>query len=275
MRATITSDVMWGEALRVHDGTLWSSDTQGARLVSVGPAGEQRHPLDSPTNGLWFLPDGRLAAARWRDKRIDVLVDGEFRLHADLGGLVRDAVGDMAGTPEGLLFIDDMGPDPHSGDPVGRVLAVDPDGTARVAADGLRFPNGLAVLGDVLVVAETHGACLTAFDIVDGHGRLANRRRWADLAAMFDERHRPDGIWPAQDGSVWVAATTGEAFVRVRGSEVVDRVPTPGEFAISCCLDGSSLYMSASHSTDPRLDLLTEALPQRKIAGRITRLDLT
>jgi len=273
--STLSSGMIWGEALRHHDGTLWSSDTQGSSLVSIGASGEHREPLDSPTNGLWFLPDGRLAAARWRDKRIDVLEDGEFRVHADLSHLVEDALGDMTGTPEGRLYVDDMGEDPHSGAPVGRILAVDPDGSSRVAADGLRFPNGLAVLGATLIVAETHGACLTAFDIADGEGRLDNRRVWADLAVMFDERHRPDGIWPAGDGSVWVAATTGQAFVRVRGPQVLDRIPTPGEFAISCCLAGTALYLSASRSTDPHLDLLTEALPQRKVGGRITRIDLS
>jgi sugar lactone lactonase YvrE len=267
-------DTMWGEALRVHDGTVWTSDTQAGELVSIDSSGAKRRPLASPTNGLWFLPDGRLAAARWRDRRVDVLVDGEFQPYADLSDLVRDTLGDMTGTDDGRLYVDDMGVNPHSGEAVGRILAIDPDGSARVAADGLRFPNGLAVVGDLLIVAETHAARLTAFDIVDG-GRLENRRTWADLADLLDRRHRPDGIWPVGDGSVWVAATTAETFIRVRGNEVVDRVPTPGEFAISCCLDGTSLYISATHSTQPGLSLLTEALPQKKIRGRIDRVDVS
>ena len=267
-------DVMWGEALRYHDGTLWSSDTQAGQLVSIDASGAHRRPLGSPTNGIWFLPDGRLAAARWRDKRVDVLVDGEFQPYSDLSHLVRDTLGDMTGTPDGRLYVDDLGADPHSGKDVGRILTIDPDGTARVAAEGLRFPNGLAVIGATLIVAETHATRLTAFDIA-GDGRLENRRTWADLGDMFDETYRPDGIWPAADGSIWVAATTGEAFVRVRESEVIDRVPTPGEFAIACCLNGTSLYISASHSTDPRLSLLTEALPQKKIKGRIACVDVS
>jgi sugar lactone lactonase YvrE len=37
-----------------------------------------------------------------------------------------------------------------------------PDGAARVVAEGLRFPNGIAVSADHrrLVVAEMDGACL-------------------------------------------------------------------------------------------------------------------
>ena len=272
---TLCDDLMWGEALRVSGGTVWSSDTQAGQLVNLDASGARRRPLDSPTNGTWFLPDGRLAAARWRDKRIDVLIDGEFQPFADLSDLVSDTLGDMTGTPSGRLYVDDLGADPHSGAPVGRVLTVDADGSARVAADGLRFPNGLAVVDNTLIVAETHGTCLTAFDIVYDDGRLENRRTWADLADIFTPRFRPDGIWPAADGSIWVAATEGEAFVRVHGNEVIDCVPTPGEFAISCCLDGTALYISASHSTDPQLSLLTEALPQKKVRGRIARVDVS
>ncbi|CAA0124850.1 Uncharacterised protein [Mycolicibacterium vanbaalenii] len=272
---TLCDELIWGEGLRVRGGTVWSSDTQAGQLLEIDSDGVRRRPLESPTNGTWFLPDGRLAAARWRDKRIDVLVDGEFQHYADLSDLVRDTLGDMTGAPCGRLYVDELGADPHSGAPIGRVLAVDRDGSARVAADGLRFPNGLAVVGDSLIVAETHGACLTAFDIVDDTGTLENRRTWADLAEIFTPRFRPDGIWPVADGSIWVAATEGEAFVRLYGNEVVDCVPTPGEFAISCCLDGAALYISASRSTDPQLSLLTEALPQKKVCGRIARVDVS
>jgi len=271
--STLCDDTVWGEAPRRYGGALWISDTQAGQLLTVSDEGVQRRPLDEPTNGLWFLPDGRLAAARWHAKRIDVVTDGSSAPYADLGHLVRDAVGDMAGTPDGRLYVDDMGPNPHSGDPVGRLLVVDPDGSARVAAEGLRFPNGIAVLGDTLVVAETHATRLTAFDI-EPDGRLTHPRTWADLGRLLSERHRPDGIWAAPDGSVWVATTTGEEFVRVDGSRVLDRVPVPGEFAVACCLDGSSLYLSASRSTDPAMDLLTEALPQKKVRGRIARVSV-
>lgn len=263
----------WGEALRVHEGTLWSSDTQGSALISAGAERVTRRQLGSPVNGSWFLPDGRMVVARWNEKRLEVFDGESFSPYADLSALVQEALGDMAGTPDGRLYVDDMGKDPHSGEPVGRILLVESDGSASVAAEGLRFPNGIAILGDVLVVAETHGTCLSAFDIGPG-GRLASRRVWCDLATVLGEAYRPDGIWPAPDGSIWVAATAGEAFVRVREAEVLDRIDVPGEFAISCCLDGDDLYISASRSTDPQLDLVSEAIPQRKITGRIARVDL-
>lgn len=268
----LVGDLRWGEAPRPRGEEIWLSDTQAGQLVTVTPTGVVRRDLDSPTNGLWFLPDGRLAAARWADKRIDVMgADGVFELHSDLSGLVRDRLGDMTGSPDGRLYVDDMGHDPHSGDPIGRVLVVDPDGAARVAADGLRFPNGLAVIDRVLVVAETHASRLTAFDIADDDGSLLGRRVWSDLGRILSPEHRPDGIWPASDGSIWVAATAGEEFVRVRGDEVLDRIPVTGRFAISCCLSGDQLYLSSSRSTDPTLDLITEAIPRGLIRGRLER----
>jgi sugar lactone lactonase YvrE len=267
---TLHDDLRWGESPRVCNNDLWISDTQAGQLITIDTTSHAvtRRDLDSPTNGLWFLPDGRLAAARWCGKRIDVFVDEKFSVYADLSAFARDRLGDMVGTPDGRLYVDDMGPDPHSGGPVGRLLTVSPDGTVAVAADQLQFPNGLAIIESTLIVAETHGNRLTAFDI-GADGQLINRRVWADLTELFDQRHRPDGIWPASDGSVWIATTTGQRFVRVRGNDLLDQIDTPGEFAVACCLQDTTLYYSTSQSTDPALDLLTEALPQRKIRAKI------
>ena len=59
-----------------------------------------------------------------------------------------------------------------------------------VAATGLRFPNGTVITPDgaTLVVAETFGQRLTAFEI-GADGTLANRRVWAELPGVV-----PDGI---------------------------------------------------------------------------------
>jgi len=56
------------------------------------------------------------------------------------------------------------------------------DGSAREVADGLAFPNGMAVTPDngTLIVAESFAARLTAFDVA-ADGSLSNRRVWADV----------------------------------------------------------------------------------------------
>ena len=73
----------------------------------------------------------------------------------------------------------------------GEVLAlVTPDGTVRRVAANFAFPNGMAITPDnaTLVLAESHGKQLTAFDI-STDGSLSHRRVWANLDGGV-----PDGI---------------------------------------------------------------------------------
>jgi sugar lactone lactonase YvrE len=57
------------------------------------------------------------------------------------------------------------------------VALVIPDGSARQVADGLAFPNGMAVTPDnaTLIVAESDGICLDADGAV-WYGEVGNRR---------------------------------------------------------------------------------------------------
>ena len=96
------------------------------------------------------------------------------------------------------------------------LVRVSPDGRASVAAGDLMFPNGTVITeGDTLIIAETYGRRLTAFDIA-GDGTLAGRRVFADLGDGF-----PDGICLDAEGAVWVAT----APTRSRGSNPWRRRP--------------------------------------------------
>jgi sugar lactone lactonase YvrE len=112
---------------------------------------------------------------------------------------------------------------------------VTPDGVARTAAQDLAFPNGMVVTPDdaTLIVAESYGNRLTAFDIGAG-GALPNRRVWADLG----EDH-PDGICLDAGGAVWAADVGNKHCVRVReGGQVLQTVDADrGCFA--CTLGGA------------------------------------
>ncbi len=108
------------------------------------------------------------------------------------------------------------------------------DGSAEVVDREVMFPNGPAVTpdGTTLIVAETMGRRLTAFDIADD-GTLSNRRTYADLPGRL-----PDGIALDADGAVWVADAGGHACVRVReGGEITDVVDT-GRGCFACALGG-------------------------------------
>ena len=69
-----------------------------------------------------------------------------------------------------------------------------------------------------LIVAESYGRRLTAFDIA-ADGSLSGRRVWADLGDGV-----PDGICLDAEGAVWYADVPNKRCVRVReGGEVLRR----------------------------------------------------
>ncbi len=117
-------------------------------------------------------------------------------------------------------------------------------------ADGVHFPNGMAVTpdGGTLIVAESYGNRLTAFDIAPDGG-LTNRRVWADLGDGV-----PDGICLDAEGAVWYGDVPNQRCVRVReGGEVLQTVELDrGCFA--CALggaDGRTLFAMTAPESDP------------------------
>jgi sugar lactone lactonase YvrE len=119
--------------------------------------------------------------------------------------------------------------------PVKSTMAiVTSDGRVEPAAEGLLFPNGTVITSDAqtLVVAETYGARLTAFDI-QPDGSLTNRRIFADLSPNI-----PDGICLDSEGAIWVADPLGgECFRVLEGGKVTDRIST-GRGCFACMLGG-------------------------------------
>jgi sugar lactone lactonase YvrE len=63
----------------------------------------------------------------------------------------------------------------------GTIALLTPDGTARQDADGIAFPNGMAVIphNSTMINAESYGKKLTVFDIA-ADGSLSNQRVWAE-----------------------------------------------------------------------------------------------
>ncbi len=137
------------------------------------------------------------------------------------------------------------GPPPSGPIAPGWIALISPDGSARIVADDLAFPNGVAVSADntTLIVAESHRNRLTAFDIA-ADGSLHGRRLWADLGSGA-----PDGICIDLDGAVWYADVPNKRCVRVaEGGHLLDTVEIDrGCFA--CMLggpDGRTLYIVAA-----------------------------
>jgi sugar lactone lactonase YvrE len=86
--------------------------------------------------------------------------------------------------------------------------------------------------GATLIIAESHGKKLTAFDI-DDNGLLSKKRTWADLKDGV-----PDGICIDAEGAVWYADVPNKRCVRVlEGGEALQQI-TVDRGCFACMLGG-------------------------------------
>ncbi len=241
------------EGPRWHEGKLWFSDMHGRAVMTVGADGVSEVVATVPNrpSGLGWLPNGRMLVVSMTDRRLLRLEPDGFAEHADLSGLAAHECNDMVVDTIGRAYIGHFGFDhfAHASFRPASLIAVDPDGTARVVAEDLMFPNGTVIADDgrTLVVGESYGRRLTAFDI-ERDGSLSRRRVWAEIGMA------PDGICLDAQGCIWVASPTERAAVRVReGGEITDRVCV-GRKAIACMLGGSdrrTLFVLTSETTQP------------------------
>lgn len=235
--------LFFGEGPRWHDGRLWYSDFEDEAVFSASPDGDRRREVDVPgsPSGLGWLPDGRLLVVCMTAREILRREhDGELVRHGTLHPWATFHANDMVVAPDGRAYAGNFGFDltaflEGEGTPCNASLVrVDPDGTSYEAAGDLAFPNGTVIFpgGRTLVVAETMGGRLTAFD-VGADGALSGRREWAPLPGRT-----PDGICLDAEGYIWFAnALTAECLRVAEGGEIVDRVATT-QPCVACMLGG-------------------------------------
>jgi sugar lactone lactonase YvrE len=245
---TLMTGIVFGESPRWHDGRLWFADWGAQELIAVDLAGKSDVILrvaSFPFSVDW-LPDGRLLVVSARDRLLlRQEPDGSLLTHADLSGLSRYPWNEIVVDGRGNIYLNNIGFDFPGGDFVpGIVALLTPDGALRQVADGVAFPNGMAVTPNnaTLILAESYANRLTAFDIADD-GSLSNRRVWAEVGT-----DHPDGICLDADGAVWYGDVGNKRCVRVReGGEVLQTIELDrGCFA--CMLggaDGRTLFMVA------------------------------
>jgi len=182
----LTEGLAFGEGPRWHDGKLWVSDMHARWVTTVDPGGRTERIVEVPNlpSGLGWLPDGRLIVVSMRDRQLLRLEGKKLVPLPDLSKLASFDCNDMVVDGLGRAYVGNFGYDLHGNgqrEPAELVLAM-PDGKARVVARGLEFPNGTVITpdGKTLIVGESFGAKLTAFD-VEGDGSLVRRRVWAAI----------------------------------------------------------------------------------------------
>jgi sugar lactone lactonase YvrE len=264
MSEVLLSGLKIGESARWHDGRLWLSNWGAQEVLAVDLDGRAevmaRVPTALPFSIDW-LPDGRLLVTAGPEGRLlRQEPDGSLVDHADpsaLGGGLNEIVVDGRGN----VYVNggsDFHPD--EGEAPGFINLITPDGTVRRVAEGIAFPNGMAITPDnlKLIIAESFAGTLTAFDI-DPDGGLSNRRVWAPI--------RGDGICMDAEGAVWTPGWTdnGPACLRIaEGGEALDVVGLD-RAGFACTLggeDGRTLFMLTAdwrvqESPEDNIDRLT------------------
>jgi len=250
---TLLTGLAFGESPRWHQDRLWFADWGAQEIIAVNLEGKSEVivKVSFPSFPMCFdwLPDGQLLLVSSRNGLLlRIESGGSLVTHADLSGLSEKGHpwNEIVIDGRGNAYINNQGFDFPGGEfAPGTIALLTPDGAARQVADGIAFPNGMAVTHDnsTLIVAESYGNKLTAFDI-EASGSLSNRRVWADTG-----KDHPDGICLDAEGALWYADVGSKRCVRVReGGEVLQTIELDrGCFA--CMLGGAdrkTLFMVAT-----------------------------
>lgn len=170
--------------------------------------------------------------------------DGNVRYVADHGF---HAPNDLVVAPDGAVYFTDPGHYPPPDPPIGRVMALERDGTVRTVADGFWYCNGIALdRAGRLVVIERAG--LQRLEPDGGRSWVVERLG----------RGGGDGFCFDADGRAYVASTI-EHGVRVVDSDgtVVDFLEIRGRgVTTNCCFGGA----------DGRTLFATDAVPGHVVA---------
>jgi len=246
----LKTGIALGESPRWHDGRLWFADWVAEEVVALDldGRGEIITQVRSLPFSIDWLPDGQMLITSGR-KLLRMEPDGSLATHVDLSGLSEHGWNEIVVDGRSNTYINNICFDFMGGGEFapGIIALVTPNGEVRQVADGLAFPNGMAVTPDnsTLIIAESFAGRLTAFDVADD-GSLSNRRVWAELG------EGGDGICIDAEGAVWIPAM--KACLRVReGGEVLQRIELD-RFCFACMLggtDGKTLFMMAADWSGP------------------------
>jgi sugar lactone lactonase YvrE len=225
---TLMTGLAMGESPRWHEGRLWLADWGAQEILAINIQGKSdvvvRVPFALPfcidwlLNGTLLIVSGREGFLMRRER------DGSLVTHADLHG--------FSGNGWNEIVVDGRGNAYMNRAP--GIALLTHGGSVRQVADNFAFPNGMAITPDnsKLIIAESHGKRLTAFDI-GADGTLSNRRVWADLHDGV-----PDGICIDADNAVWYADVPNKRCVRVREGGEVLHIVNADRGCFACMLGG-------------------------------------
>ncbi len=252
---TLADGLCFGEGPRWHNDRLFFYDMHARTVYALDTQGTLEPIVkldDDEPSGLGWLPDGRMLIVSMQKQKLLVFNGDRLEDFADLSEYATCHCNDMVTDAKGRSYVGNFGFDLHQDGEFRKaaMVLVHPDGSTELAADELSFPNGTVITpdGKTLIVGESFGARLTAFDI-ESDGSLTNRRQWAPMEGAV-----PDGICLDEAGGIWVASPVSHEVLRViEGGDVTDRIKVENQ-AYACMLggeDGRTLFIMTSASSHP------------------------
>jgi sugar lactone lactonase YvrE len=190
---TVAEGFTYLEGPRWHNGMLWFVDfyTHGVYCVSPGGSVEKVVHVEHQPSGLGWLPDGRMLVVSMKDRKVMRQErDGKLVVHADIWDKCGGHANDMVVAPSGNAYVGNFGYDLMGGAPHKdtTLVLVRPDGSSRIVAEGLAFPNGMVITPgeEKLIVNELFGNRISQFDIRPD-GTLGPRSDFANCGDLGGE----------------------------------------------------------------------------------------
>jgi sugar lactone lactonase YvrE len=233
----VLSGLAFPESPRWHKGRLWLCDWGAQEVIAVELAGDREVMATVPSSpsGIDWLGSGELLLVSGGDGHLlRQEGDGTMSTMADLRSLSAHPWHEIVVDGRGNTYVNGIGFDYPDGEfAPGLIALVTRDGSAQQVATDLAFPNGMIVTPDneTLIVAESYGRRLTAFDI-EADGSLSNRRVWAELDGF------PDGICLDTEGAIWYADVPNTRCSRVSEGGQVLRTVELDRGGFACALGG-------------------------------------
>src|SRR4051794_17742154 len=159
----LMSGIAFGESPRWHDGRLWFADWGAEELIAVDHDGRSEVVAQVPSFPFCidWLPDGQLLIVSARERAVLRLEsDGSLPSHADLRPFADKPWNEIVVDGRGNAYVNGGGFDLLAGEAPapGKVVLLAPGEPSREVADGIGFPNGMAVTPDnsTLIVADSY-----------------------------------------------------------------------------------------------------------------------
>ncbi len=236
-----------------RDGRVFASDHQCA-VAEIFPDGSFKRlgPRGGAPNGINMDLQGRVLIANFGiyDKE-----DGPLERFDPVTGLRETLVAEVGGkrlTSANYPVVDRAGniwcansthaetwPQALDGRTDGFIFVLRPDGSSEIVAEGLKFPNGLALSADdgFLYCAQTSGADVMRFPVLAGgwlgrgerHGPALGKLQVRDAAPVAKEDlGYTDGVGMDADGNLWVCLPGADKVVAILPSgEVMTVIHDP------------------------------------------------